>query len=243
MDIINSPEARKARAKSDFDAEGEELDKLRKAKGKNRISEEEYLKRSQELQDRYDQLIKDIDAGLSHADIQKREADKKAAAEAEENRLAQTVVTESNGRPRPGAVPHKGRGNPDSLKKVKKADVDRIQKLIPEGWTMDLDKDKDGNVLEDGAGRVVVRHPRNGSFGWVNLRTGRFIPGVNTTHAEYKGEKSEEAKAAKQHRDSFDMDDPQWDEAHKAYNRVAFGHDEAIPNIIILDAAIGEVLG
>ena len=234
FEALKTPEARKKRAYDDAMAEIKRISKENKG---NPAARQKAIKAAEE---RYNRIVKAIDDGKSDEDIQgefdkeKKEADDRDAA------LKATVVTQRKGKPIPGATPGAHRGNDANITKLNKQELARVQNAdLPEGFEVDIDP-KFNAPVKDGTGKTWVRHPTNGSYGYVDAN-GKFKMVVNTTHPSYKGSNSAEAKAAKEavNKAMNDTpDDPKVDDLIKTYNNIAYGIDQAPDGLTLIDNAI-----
>lgn len=225
-DTFNSPEERLKRA-------GEYLkktrDRLTKDFQNGRMSESEYHAGLEKANKWYDQRKEDIKNGLSDADIDARTKQQEQELEQKNKQLRDSVVRESHGRPKYLATEGVSRSSGKRLKPMSKERQEAAKKVLPNGWRLD----GGGKPMVNTYGHVGARNPENGSYGYI-APDGSLKVIVDTTHPEYKGENSPEAKQAKKDRDA----NPDNKELEKKYNRIAFGHDEGLTSRSFLLSAI-----
>lgn len=225
-------EATKAKEKSKAEytsLKDKALGDLKKQIGKNGYTESDYQKDKLALEEKHSKRLADLEAGKSEKDIYDRETAEQAEVDKKNEALRKTVRTEWKGKPVAGAKAHVGRGKfvPLDPKEEKE-----YSSLIPKGWKLDGDK--------TGAGVAYARNPVDGSYGFINPKTKTFTKMVDTSHPKYKGIDSKEAKEAKEALKNATAKNHA--ELEKAYNNVAYGHDEALPARAFLLSGIAAYL-
>lgn len=229
-DTFNSPEERLKRAREYLK---KTRDRLTKDFHNGRISESDYHKQLGKADEWFNQRKQDIKDGLSDADIDARTQKQEQEREQKNKQLRDSVVRETHGRPKYLATEGKTRSNMKNWKPMPKEKQDAAKKVLPEGWRLD----GGGKPMVDSYGNVGARNPENGSYGYI-APDGSLKVLVDTTHPEYKGERSPEAIQAKKERDEH----PDDKEREKQYNRIAFGHDEGLTSRAYLLSAIASFL-
>lgn len=226
-------EATKAKEKSKAEytsLKDKALGDLKKQIGKNGYTEADYQKDKLALEEKHSKRLADLEAGKSEKDIYDRETAEQAEVDKKNEALRKTVRTEWKGKPVAGAKAHVGRGKFVPLDPKEEKEYAAI---IPKGWKLDGDK--------TGAGVAYARNPVDGSYGFINPKTKTFTKMVDTSHPKYKGVDSKEAKEAKEALKGATAKNHA--ELEKAYNNVAYGHDEALPARAFLLSGIADYLG
>ena len=146
--------------------------------------------------------------------------------------------------------------------KVTPQQVKQMENLLPAGWEFVTDNQFKAPARTKN-GVVFIRHPSNGSYGRIFIKTDEkgkeYIEpeaqiDVDTTHPDYQGfvknedgtygltEEGKKAEAEYKHVRKYSKNEKERAEVQKKFNRIRFGHDEAPDNMTIVANAVANVL-
>ncbi|MBO6031916.1 MAG: hypothetical protein J6Q22_10785 [Prevotella sp.] len=146
--------------------------------------------------------------------------------------------------------------------KVTPQQIKQMENLLPAGWEFVTDNQFKAPARTKN-GVVFIRHPTNGSYGRIFIKTDEkgkeYVEpeaqiDVDTTHPEYQGfvknedgtysltEEGKKAEAEYKHVRKYSKNEKEREDAQKKFNRIRFGHDEAPDNMTIVANAVAKVL-
>lgn len=218
-------EATKAKEKSKAEytsLKDKALGDLKKQIGKNGYTEADYQKDKLALEEKHSKRLADLEAGKSEKDIYDRETAEQAEIDKRNEALKKTVERPKGGRKIP----------------LEPKDEKEASQYIPKGWQLD--------GYKNGSGWIYASNPVNASYGFYNPKTKKFIKVADTSHKDYKGKNSQEAKKAREElKNAMNSDKPDSKkiaELEKKYYNIAYGHDEALPARAFLLSGIATYL-
>ena len=140
--------------------------------------------------------------------------------------------------------------------------IEQMENLLPAGWEFVTDNQFKAPARTKN-GVVFIRHPTNGSYGRIFIKTDEkgkeYIEpeaqiDVDTTHPDYQGfvknedgtysltEEGKKAESEYKHVRKYSKNEKEREEVQKKFNRIRFGHDEAPDNMTIVANAVAKAL-